>query len=355
MELPTYTNIWRIEKRLYKLYDFRLPMPLPVGQIVVFAAIAAPYVLVLALLGVPLSHTLVWLYILPPGALTWLVTRPVLEGKRLPELVTSQLRYLSEPRTWCRMAPLAEKDEIVVVGRVWRQARPLPLATVAADVPDADAEASGVAARDLMADVKTPDATMPDAAVPDAAVPDAAADPAAAGGPARKAAARSAGQARARWPQASGGLSAAAAARLARAGQPESGTGWPEPRTERPVALARLTGTGWPDLARPGVTGRPAATGKPAVTGSPAVAAARGPVTDRPAAARGPVTERPAAALATVTDRRAAAQKPVTATPAAAARPVTETPAAAANCSCDQAKSALAALICLIDTFRIDS
>ena len=128
MELPTYTNIWRIEKRLYKLYDFRLPMPLPVGQIVVFAAIAAPYVLVLALLGVPLSHTLVWLYILPPGALTWLVTRPVLEGKRLPELVTSQLRYLSEPRTWCRMAPLAEKDEIVVVGRVWRQARPLPLA-----------------------------------------------------------------------------------------------------------------------------------------------------------------------------------------------------------------------------------
>ena len=32
MELPTYTSIWRIEKRLYKLYDFRLPMPLPVGQ-----------------------------------------------------------------------------------------------------------------------------------------------------------------------------------------------------------------------------------------------------------------------------------------------------------------------------------
>ena len=39
MELPTYTGIWRIEKRLYKLYDFRLPMPLPVGQIAVFVAI----------------------------------------------------------------------------------------------------------------------------------------------------------------------------------------------------------------------------------------------------------------------------------------------------------------------------
>ena len=109
MDLPTYTNIWRIEKRLYKLYDFRLPMPLPVGQIAVFAAIAVPYVVILKMIGLPFSHTLLWLYILPPGALAWLVTRPVLEGKRLPELVVSQVRYLSEPRTWCRMAPLAER------------------------------------------------------------------------------------------------------------------------------------------------------------------------------------------------------------------------------------------------------
>ena len=121
MELPTYTNIWRIEKRLYKLYDFRLPMPLPVGQIAVFAAIAVPYVVILKVLGLPFSHTLLWLYILPPGVLAWLVTRPVLEGKRLPELVHSQVRYLSEPRTWCRMAPLAEQDETVVVARVWQQ------------------------------------------------------------------------------------------------------------------------------------------------------------------------------------------------------------------------------------------
>ena len=125
MDLPTYTNIWRIEKRLYKLYDFRLPMPVPVGQIAVFTAIAVPYVVILKVAGLPFSHTLLWLYILPPGALAWLVSRPVLEGKRLPELVLSQVRYLCEPRTWCRMAPLAEKDHIVVVARVWRRAVPL--------------------------------------------------------------------------------------------------------------------------------------------------------------------------------------------------------------------------------------
>ena len=122
MDLPTYTSIWRIEKRLYKLYDFRLPMPVPVGQIAVFAAITVPYVIILTVLGLPFSHTLFWLYVLPPGVLTWLATRPVLESKRLPELIISQVRYLGEPATWCRMSPLAEKDEIVVVGRVWRRA-----------------------------------------------------------------------------------------------------------------------------------------------------------------------------------------------------------------------------------------
>jgi MinD-like ATPase involved in chromosome partitioning or flagellar assembly len=120
VDLPTYTSIWRIEKRLYKLYDFRLPMPLPIGRLTIFVVIAVPYVVLLTLVGVPFNHTLVWMYILPPGAATWLVSRPVLESKRLPELVRSQLRYLAEPRILCRMAPLVERDVVAVTGKVWR-------------------------------------------------------------------------------------------------------------------------------------------------------------------------------------------------------------------------------------------
>ena len=96
-------------------------MPVPVGQIAVFAAITVPYVILLTILGLPFNHTLFWLYVLPPGVITWLATRPVLESKRLPELVISQVRYLGEPGTWCRMAPLAEKDDVVVIGKVWRR------------------------------------------------------------------------------------------------------------------------------------------------------------------------------------------------------------------------------------------
>ena len=139
MELPTYTNIWKIEKRLYKLYDFRLPMPLPIGQVTVFLAIAVPYMLILTLAGMPFSHTWVWLYALPPGVLAWLVTRPVLEGKRLPELVLSQLRYLAEPRTWCRMTPAAEKARLVVVAQVWRAPASLRLPGSAAEAEPATA------------------------------------------------------------------------------------------------------------------------------------------------------------------------------------------------------------------------
>jgi MinD-like ATPase involved in chromosome partitioning or flagellar assembly len=124
VDLPTYTNIWRIEKRLYKLYDFRLPAPLPITWIAVFVGITVPYIFFLVVIGLPFNHNLVWLYVLPPGVLTWLCTRPVIENKRLPELVSSQLRYLSEPRTWCRMAPFAEKDEIHVSVRVWHRHPP---------------------------------------------------------------------------------------------------------------------------------------------------------------------------------------------------------------------------------------
>jgi hypothetical protein len=87
----------RPDDRPGELYDFRLPMPLLVGQIVGFTAVAVPYVVLLTLFGLPFNHTLLWLYVLLPGLLAWLATRPVLESRRLPELLISQVRYLGEP------------------------------------------------------------------------------------------------------------------------------------------------------------------------------------------------------------------------------------------------------------------
>src|SRR2546429_3602426 len=111
-----------MKKGSKNLWFSRLPRPLPVGQVAVFTAVTVPYIVLLTVFGLPFNHTLFWLYVLPPGLLTWLATRPVLESKRLPELLTSQMRYIGEPSTWCRMAPLAEKDDVILFGRVWRRA-----------------------------------------------------------------------------------------------------------------------------------------------------------------------------------------------------------------------------------------
>jgi hypothetical protein len=130
----------------------------------------------------PFSHTWVWLYALPPGVLTWLVTRPVLEGKRLPELVLSQVRYVAEPRSWCRMMPAAERDRVIVVAQVWRApASPREISAVTGPPPDADQET--VQARPVWPDrpaVSRPGRTRAASAGTDAAepVPTAAAAPA---------------------------------------------------------------------------------------------------------------------------------------------------------------------------------
>ncbi|MGP3957533.1 TcpE family conjugal transfer membrane protein [Nonomuraea sp. 3N208] len=122
MDLPTYTNIWRIEKRLYKLYDLRLPMPLPIVWIGVFVGVFIPWSLLLILVGVPVAMPWHVLFLVPPGIVTWLSTRPVIEGKRLTELLESHLRYLGEPKAWYRLTPLAEPETVTFSARVWRTA-----------------------------------------------------------------------------------------------------------------------------------------------------------------------------------------------------------------------------------------
>ncbi|GAA3233713.1 TcpE family conjugal transfer membrane protein [Nonomuraea helvata] len=120
VDLPTYTNIWRIEKRLYKLYDLRLPMPLPIVWIGVFVGVFVPWSLLLVLVGVPVEMPWHVLFLVPPGIVTWLSTRPVIEGKRLTELLESQLRYLGQPKAWYRLAPTSEPETVTFSARVWR-------------------------------------------------------------------------------------------------------------------------------------------------------------------------------------------------------------------------------------------
>jgi MinD-like ATPase involved in chromosome partitioning or flagellar assembly len=151
VDLPTYTNIWRIEKRLYKLYDFRLPMPLPVGTFGVALGVFALWVVLLSLVNAPFVFGNGWhlvLWVVPPGVITVLATRPVIEGKRLTELLISQARFLAEARVYNRLAPEYEPAEVRVTVRVWHRdpaSGPLPLASRRRAEPEAETAGDGIA------------------------------------------------------------------------------------------------------------------------------------------------------------------------------------------------------------------
>src|SRR5690606_4788020 len=119
-------------------------MPPPLAPIGVCRGVLVPWIVLLRVVGVPFEPPWHVLYIVPPGVLPWLATRPVIEGKRLTELLLSQGRYLAEPRTWCRLTPIREPREVVIVARVWRRAAAPAAAEPAAVQPHRRQQAGAV-------------------------------------------------------------------------------------------------------------------------------------------------------------------------------------------------------------------
>lgn len=123
MQLRTFTGLWTVEKRLYKIQDINLPYPVSLRQIGLGIVIFTPWALLMKLLhvhfGPPFGHIL-WLF--PPAILTWWSNRPVAEGKKLGQYVTSQLRYFTGSRSYGALTPTEHQPRpTVVTGRAWRR------------------------------------------------------------------------------------------------------------------------------------------------------------------------------------------------------------------------------------------
>lgn len=119
MILPTYTSIWRIERRLYKVYDWVLPMPISIPQTAIFLVTLLLWAVLLHALNVPLRPSTGWMYLVPPGFIAWASERPLVEEKRPQELVASQVRYLFEPRTLQRLAERRQPERVHLYGTIW--------------------------------------------------------------------------------------------------------------------------------------------------------------------------------------------------------------------------------------------
>jgi hypothetical protein len=104
VELRTYTSLWTVEKRLYKINDFTLPVPVGVRQLGAFMGSSAVWWTFLHLVGFPLHAPwhIVWAVV--PALVAYWAGKPVVEGKRMGELILSQARYARQSREYARLA-----------------------------------------------------------------------------------------------------------------------------------------------------------------------------------------------------------------------------------------------------------
>jgi hypothetical protein len=134
IELRTHTRLWQVEKKLYKLYDYTLPMPISLRMLGIFLLTVIPWAVFCSVVGIPFAPPfghLIW--IAPPAGLTYLGSKPVAEGKKLGELLVSQVSfYVSQHKTYAGMAPHSAPDFVHMRADVWR-AKKAPASTADTD------------------------------------------------------------------------------------------------------------------------------------------------------------------------------------------------------------------------------
>lgn len=104
MDLPTYSGVFSFEKRLYAIYDFELPVPVSLFQMVAFvAALLVMVVVAGGVFEVELTPGSTWAFVVPPVLTAYVASRPLADGRRPHHWFFSQVRYLGEPRTLVRL------------------------------------------------------------------------------------------------------------------------------------------------------------------------------------------------------------------------------------------------------------
>jgi hypothetical protein len=120
VDLVTYTSVFRIERRLYKVFDIELPRPVSLVQAGAFVAVIVLMLLVGPVVGLTFSQSTAWIYIAVGAVVSFLASQPIVDAKRPHELIASRLRYLFEPRELDRLRERREPATVRFKATVWR-------------------------------------------------------------------------------------------------------------------------------------------------------------------------------------------------------------------------------------------
>jgi hypothetical protein len=122
LELPTYTKLFEIERKLYKIFDLELPRPVGLLEALAFLVTLLGIVIVMSLLGAGITVDNAFLYVVPPGVVAWLISQQfdVTDAKRPHVWLVAQLRFLLEPRHLARLEASREPGRWRVEGEYWQ-------------------------------------------------------------------------------------------------------------------------------------------------------------------------------------------------------------------------------------------
>jgi TcpE family len=122
LELPTYTKLFEVERKLYKVFDLELPRPIGLLETLAFAVTLAVIAIFMDLIGQGVTANDAFLYVVPPGLAAWLVSQPfsVTDGKRPHRWLEAQIKYLLEPRHLVRFESSREPRSWQVEEKYWQ-------------------------------------------------------------------------------------------------------------------------------------------------------------------------------------------------------------------------------------------
>jgi hypothetical protein len=137
--LPVYTELLRVERRVWHIGRWPLPRPITIPQLLL--GILVSLVLfqgvqhgVLPVPPPPVGPFLVGIYLVSGGAAVFGVGQPLLDGRAGPALLQSMLRRGCEPRLIVRLTPAWEPKSVKLRSPRPEAGVPEPLAPWADEV-----------------------------------------------------------------------------------------------------------------------------------------------------------------------------------------------------------------------------
>ncbi|MGH7881784.1 MAG: conjugal transfer protein [Candidatus Dormibacteraceae bacterium] len=123
INLPTYSRLFEVERKLYKIFDWELPRPVGLLEAAAFMVTLVVIIIIMTLLGQGLTTGNAFIYVVPPGVAAWLTSQQfdLTDAKRPHRWLLAQLKYLIEPRHLVRLDSQSEPQRLRVERRYWQQ------------------------------------------------------------------------------------------------------------------------------------------------------------------------------------------------------------------------------------------